>query len=373
MKLERSHGASRYCARRCSRANLQQERLIKEQLRNLANSLDPASREEIIRALEGHNDPLKSPLNALSLTGRVATLVSARESDNQLASLASTLTRLSELITSQQSRLMALLRELQEAMEHKARLASLQQELEIARQMQLSILPRSAPETPAIEISSIMIPAKEVGGDFYDFFLLDDQRLAVVVADVSGKGVPAAFFMAISRTLLKNNAVFVSRPADVIALLNDQLAMDNDQMMFVTLFYGILDLRNGQFTYVNAGHNPPVHIRSNGEPELLPLTKAMALAVLEGQTFPEGQLTLAAGETLVFYTDGVTEATSLSEELYGEKRLLNVLKGRNGPGQAGVIPAEILQSIREFERGAAQADDITTVALTFVGGTPRIE
>ncbi len=356
-----------------NRANLQQERLIKEQLKQLANSLDPASREEIVRQLEGFNDPMRSPTTTLSVTSRVATLASSRESENQLASLAATLTRLSELVTNQQQRLLKLLHELQEAMETKARFASLQQELEIARQMQLSILPRAAPDTPAVEMSSIMIPAKEVGGDFYDFFLLDDQRLAVVVADVSGKGVPAAFFMAISRTLLKNNAIFVSRPSDVITLLNDQLCVDNDQMMFVTIFYGILDLTSGVFTYVNAGHNPPIHIKRDGTPELLPLTKAMALAVLEGQTFPEGTLKLAPGETMVFYTDGVTEATNSRGELYGEKRLLEVLQGRNGEGQAGIIPTEMLQSIRQFELGEPQADDITTVAMTFMGGTPKIE
>lgn len=332
-----------------TRSRQQQERLIRNQLKQLAGSLDEQSRVEILHALEPE---------AVDQTGGTP------QDEHELADLASILGRMSGLVTDQQSRLIRLLKELQAAMEQKALLASLQQELEIARRMQLSILPREAPATPAVALASVMIPAKEVGGDFYDYFMLDDSHLAVVVADVSGKGVPAAFFMAISRTLLKTNALFLRQPAQAIAQLNDQLCAENEQMMFVTAFFGVLNLRSGQLTYVNAGHNPPVWRRGEVV-SLLPAGQNMALAVMDGLPFVEGVLQLAPGDDLLLYTDGVTEATSAESTLFGEARLLQVMQSTSGP--VGDLPTTLLRALREFENGAPQADDITCVALQFKG------
>jgi sigma-B regulation protein RsbU (phosphoserine phosphatase) len=332
-----------------TRIREQQERLIRTQLKRLADNLDEESRAEILRALEP-----EMRTNSLSSGG------------NELAELASILGRLSSLVSTQQTRLVGLLQDLRAAMEQQAVLASLKQELEIAHSMQLSILPRTAPATDAARVEALMVPAKEVGGDFYDYFLLDDRRLAVVVADVSGKGVPAAFFMAISRTLLKTNALFLERPSDVIGKLNDQLCAENEQMMFVTVFFAILDLANGELAYVNAGHNPPVLRQHDGAVRFLPKGQNMALAVLEGQVYTEGLLLLSPGDTMLLYTDGVTEASNAGHVLFGDANLLEVVRGHDGgPG----LPEAVLRAVRTFEAGAAQADDITCVALRYRGAS----
>lgn len=340
------------------RLRRQQERLIRNQLRSLADSLDPSSRQEILEALGASSGTESS-------TRRTAVPA------DQLTELAGILGRMSGLVSTQQSRLLKLLRELQEAMQSQALLASLQQELEIARQMQLSILPRALPDTPNVDIAATMIPAKMVGGDFYDYFLIDEQHLAVVVADVSGKGVPAAFFMAISRTLLKSSAFYLKAPGATISALNDQLCSENDQMMFVTVFYGVLDLSTGQFTYVNAGHNPPL-LLGHGTPSYFPKGTNMALAVMEGQNYAEGHLVLQPGETLLLYTDGVTEAINSQGLFFGEATLQHALQTDDGPTslnvhQASAVTQHVVQAIRSFESGAPQADDITVVALTYKG------
>ena len=339
------------------RTRVQQERLIRDQLRTLADSLDPTSREEILSALGSRNESPAMPAS------------SSIDTPNQLADLAGILGRMSGLVSTQQNRLLKLLRELQAAMQTQALFASLQQELEIARQMQLSILPRTAPSISEVEIAARMIPAKEVGGDFYDYFAIDEEHLAVVVADVSGKGVPAAFFMAISRTLLKSNAMHYKTPGKTISALNDQLCAENDQMMFVTVFYGVLHLPTGRFSYVNAGHNPPVRVRS-GQAEYFPSGQNMALAVLEEQDYEESEVQLAVGESLVLYTDGVTEATNNAGALFGEPALLDALHARTAELSTAQVPEHLVQAVRSFEAGAAQADDITVVALTYRGVAP---
>lgn len=343
------------------RTRHQQERLIRDQLRSLAESLDPGSREEILAALGTQSE-----------TSSIVTVGTPQQGSNtnHLAELAGILGRMSGLVSTQQSRLLKLLRELQAAVQTQATLASLQQELEIARQMQLSILPRSAPDVDEIDIAATMIPAKEVGGDFYDYFPIDDEHLAIVVADVSGKGVPAAFFMAISRTLLKSNALFLRVPGATIAALNDQLCAENDQMMFVTVFYGVLHLRSGRLTYVNAGHNPPVRLR-DGQASFFGRGSNMALAVMEGQDYTEGEIVLSPGETLLLYTDGVTEANNAEGKLFGDAALLEAMVAVGADpvhkGHAGGVPQRVVQAVRAFEAGAAQADDITVVAITYQG------
>jgi phosphoserine phosphatase RsbU/P len=326
------------------RTRQQQERLIRRQLKLLAESLDESSRVEILKALEPEAE------------GRTS-------SDNDLAELARILGQMSGLVTTQQDRLVGLLKELRSAMEQQAILVTLQQELEIARSMQLSILPRQAPATDAVRVAALMIPAKEVGGDFYDYFLIDDDHLALVVADVSGKGIPAAFFMAISRTLLKSNALYVREPAQVVARLNDQLCAENEQMMFVTVFFGVLRLSTGEMSYVNAGHNPPlIGSRLRGV-DMLPKGQNMALAVMDELSYITGQVTLAKGDTLLLYTDGVTEATNRAGELFGEARLVDIVGALHDAGDD--LPQAVLRAVREFENGAAQADDITCVAVRY--------
>jgi phosphoserine phosphatase RsbU/P len=348
------------------RARKQQERVIREQLRVLARNLDPGSREEVLRELEA-GLARASGGELLSLTGRLATLENRNQGENELTVLAGILGRMSGIIATQQGKLLKLLKEVQAAAEARAKLAGLQQELEIARRMQLSILPLTAPNLPNVEVASLMIPAKEVGGDFYDYFMLDEAHLAVIVADVSGKGVPAAFFMAISRTLMRGIARYEKRPAAMISELNDQLAADNEQTMFVTAFYGVLELATGRFVFVNCGHNPPALLDGRGGSTYFPKTRSMALAVMDGLDFIEETVTLQPGETLVLFTDGVTEAQDAQGTLYGEARLHAALIRLDRNVMTRVIPSEILHDIRAFERGAAQADDITCVALRYTG------
>lgn len=325
------------------RVRQQQERLIRRELRTLADGLDKDARQEILTALDSPSED-------------------SATNDNTLARLAATLARMSGLVLAQQDKLVVLLNQLREAMQQQAALLSLRQELEIARTMQLSILPRQAPETEAVDVSTLMIPAKEVGGDFYDYFLVDHNRLAVVIADVSGKGIPAAFFMAISRTLLKSIAQFLFNPAEIVKQLNDQLCADNEQMMFVTLFFGIFDLDSGDFEFVNAGHNPPLLLRTGGEVEVLPHSQNPALAVMDGLSFRQGNLQIQHGETLLLYTDGITEAQNPAGELFGDERLLAWARQANLDGSNNVTNS-LLSAVRAFESSAAQADDITCIAL----------
>lgn len=333
------------------RQRRRQETLIRDKLLSLADTLDETARAEIV----GELDRVFSAAADKPLAER-----------NELAELAAILGRMSSLVRTQQQRLLSLLRELHEAIEGKARLASLQQELEIARNMQLSILPRNVPLPPCVSVASTMMPAKEVGGDFYDYFMLDDTHLAVVVADVSGKGVPAAFFMAISRTLLKANALFLHSPAACINRLNQLLCQENEQMMFVTAFYGALNLETGELVYVNAGHNPPIKLSASYQTSFLPYSKNIPLAIEEDFSFTEDRITLQKGESLVLYTDGVTEALNERGELFGEARFQAVLENI-APVNQGKIPECVIQALSQFSAGVAQADDITCVSIRFWG------
>lgn len=243
-------------------------------------------------------------------------------------------------------------------------LVSIQQELDVARRMQQSIVPTRFPSRRDVQIFARMLPAKEVGGDFYDYFWLDDRRVGVVIADVSGKGVPAALFMAVSRTLLRATAPGAATPGECLALANDLLSQDNDATMFVTLFYGILDLDSGRLDYANGGHNPPCVLTPDGAVSRLPRTSGMALGVLEGTSFGEGCVTLQPGSTLLLYTDGVTEAFNLQSEEFTEKRLIATLAGRHGTMPQALVDV-VVEAVESFAAGAPQADDLTCLAIRF--------
>ena len=269
-------------------------------------------------------------------------------------------------VKSQQQALSELIDELREALEMKTRLISLEQELDIARQMQQNVLPKTFPATPGFEIAAMMQPAREVGGDFYDIFQVDAHRVGIAIADVSGKGIPAAFFMLIARTLLKAMALEGGGPGKTLARLNDFFCGDNEETMFVTLFYGELDSRTGRFTYANGGHNHPF-IAADGEPPLpLPTTEGVALAVFDQLSFAEHTITLAERQTLVLYTDGVTEAFDEEGQMFGEARLAALLAttvADAGSGTAEAVLQAILSSLEAFCTDVAQSDDITLIVI----------
>ncbi len=244
-------------------------------------------------------------------------------------------------------------------------------ELEVATQIQASMLPcifPAFPERKEFDIYASMTPAKEVGGDFYDFFLVDDNHLAMVIADVSGKGVPAALFMVIAKTLLKNCAQTGASPKQVLERVNNQLCENNDAEMFVTVWLGILDLSTGGLVAANAGHEYPALRRAEGSFELVKDKHGFVLAGMEGSRYQEYDLKLEPGDTLFVYTDGVAEATDAHEELYGTDRMLKALNQMGDVGPEALLPG-VKADIDAFVGQAPQFDDITMLGLRFIGPT----
>lgn len=240
-------------------------------------------------------------------------------------------------------------------------------ELSLATDIQAHMLPSIFPPFPEhdeIDIYATMDPAKEVGGDFYDFFMLDESHLAVVVADVSGKGVPAALFMVIAKTLIKNHAQSGLAPEEVFTKVNQMLCEGNDAALFVTAWMGVLDFETGVLRYVNAGHNPPLIKLGDGGFEYLRSKAAFVLAGIDGMRYTSSELTMKPGDRLVLYTDGVTEATDSKNELYGEERLKSYLNGHVGDDVIGLLHG-LREDMNLFVGDAEQFDDITMLALDF--------
>lgn len=242
-------------------------------------------------------------------------------------------------------------------------------ELSVATHIQASMLPCIFPAFPnrrEFDIYATMTPAKEVGGDFYDFFLMDDDHLAVVIADVSGKGVPAALFMVIAKTLIKDHTQSGKPPEEVFTEVNRQLCEANDENLFVTAWMGVLEISTGKLVYVNAGHNPPVIGRKNGETEFLRSRPGFVLAGLDFTKYRAGSLELMPGDLLYLYTDGVTEAMNTAQELYGEERLKRTLDAN-----VSAAPEEIFKAVKkdldDFVADAPQFDDITMLAMRYLG------
>jgi sigma-B regulation protein RsbU (phosphoserine phosphatase) len=244
-------------------------------------------------------------------------------------------------------------------------LMSLRHELEFASRIQRSMLPQSAP-TPVVEgqleLVGRMEPAEEVGGDFYDYFELPEGKLALVIGDVSGKGMPAALYMAMTRTLLRAGALNGTNPADTIRHVNDILCEENRSNMFVTACYGELDLVSGQFEYCNAGHNLPCVVEADGSTSELPAIGGMVLGVRRDLQFDSATRELNPGDAIVMYTDGVTEAMDANRQLFGEDRLMALLRERAAE-PLGDIVTGLYNTIGAFAAGTRQHDDITVLAM----------
>jgi sigma-B regulation protein RsbU (phosphoserine phosphatase) len=249
--------------------------------------------------------------------------------------------------------------ELQRTTAEKERFAK---ELEIAKGIQQSFLPDAAPDIAGIEIAAKNIPALEVGGDFYDFIPLGKDRWGLVIADVSGKGVPAALFMALSRTLIRASTLANADPAVAIGHANQLICEDSKTSMFVTLFYAILDSRAMTLDYVNAGHNPPLLLKGTSSDVVLLRAKGIALGLTDDVDLQSVRMDLRPGDVLVLYTDGVTEAINDREEEFGEQRLLSVIT-ENRMLPAGELLEEILAAINTFAGSRPQHDDITLMVL----------
>ncbi|MCL2705238.1 MAG: SpoIIE family protein phosphatase [Spirochaetaceae bacterium] len=241
-------------------------------------------------------------------------------------------------------------------------------ELDVAAKIQSSILPCIFPPFPnhtEFDIYASMQPAKQVGGDFYDFFLVDDHTLAVVIADVSGNGIPAALFMVITKTLIKNNAQYGKSPKKVFEDVNNILVKNNDANMFVTAFMGYLDIRSGKLTYVNAGHNPPL-LRSGDRFNRVWVKPGFVLAVMEDIIYTQEEVILKPGDELFLYTDGVTEAENREKKLFGNARLLNAVNNYlDFPIKEFTV--KIKREVDKYADGAEQSDDITMLLLRYKG------
>jgi sigma-B regulation protein RsbU (phosphoserine phosphatase) len=285
----------------------------------------------------GAADYMTKPVNPPILQARVATHLALKRSMDQLQSAFDIIKK------------------------HKERM---QQELNVGRDIQMSMLPIEFPPFPdrtEFSIHALLEPAREVGGDFYDFFFVNDDEICLVLGDVSGKGVPAALFMAVTKTMIKTQAADDSSPASIITRVNEALSADNPACMFVTLFVAIVNVRSGELRFTNAGHNPPYILRHDGELDCLNQRHGPIIGAVEGVAFREDQVPIGAQDTLLLFTDGVTEAMDTSDHLYSEARLEEFLRqSDNTPEQ---LTGEVLQAVEQFAAGAEQADDITLLAF----------
>lgn len=249
-------------------------------------------------------------------------------------------------------------------------LVDIKSDLALAAEIQLAILPQDFPPfddlKDTVDVYASMKPAKDVGGDFYDITRIDEDHIGLTMADVSGKGVPAAMFMAVSHTLLRLAGKKKLKPEEVIIESNNVLAAESFDNMFVTLFYAIMNVRTGEMQYVNAGHNPPYILHKDGTLETLPTSKNICLGVLEDYTYTSDSLTLQKGDCLVTFTDGVTEACSTSNELYGESRLEALLPTLAGQSARSILD-NVVNAVHAHAEGAEQSDDITMLVAKRLG------
>ncbi len=243
-------------------------------------------------------------------------------------------------------------------------------ELGLAHSIQQSMLPQEFPTVAGVELYARMLPARNVGGDFFDFFFLKDGRLGVVIGDVSGKGVSAAIFMAICRSLLRSIAAQGLLPGAAVSETNRLICEDNRTDLFVTLFYGILNLETGRFDFSSAGHNSPYQFSRDGQVVMLPTDEALGtvLGVVPEARYSTATCHLQPGDGLLLYTDGVTEARALNNQMYQENGLETYLNRANAASVKDIIIG-LVEDVGTFTHGAPQSDDLTVLALRYIGRT----
>jgi len=254
------------------------------------------------------------------------------------------------------------LEEWREALASRDKPVALQHELDVASGIQQSLLPTAFPRGENYQVFANMEPARNVGGDFFDVVNLEDDRIGLAIADVSDKGVPAALFMMSSRTWMKGAAIGNPEPAEVLEEVNSLLHEGNETQMFVTALYAVYTPETGEFTYASGGHDAPLLVRADGSSELLPLTGGIALGITPGFEYGQNTVTLNPGETIVLYTDGVTEAMNNEGEQFGVERMREVFVDAV-PKNSDDATRTIFEAVNAFADGAAQSDDITCLTL----------
>jgi len=253
-------------------------------------------------------------------------------------------------------------------METTAAKQKMESELKIAHEIQMGILPKIFPPFPdrsEFDIYAVIEPAKEVGGDFYDFFLLENSFLYFSIGDVSGKGVPASLFMAVTKTLIKASTTIDLPLDEIISKVNNDLCRENDSSMFVTIFFGRINLRTGELDFVNAGHNLPYIIPLNGGVKKIEKTGDIAVGIVDKYEYQLAKVVLADNDTLFLYTDGITEAQNISDELYSDKRLEEFLQTQK-LSSAKELVINSVKEVKRFVVSAPQSDDITSFVLKWI-------
>ena len=343
------------------RQRARQERFIYREMTRLADTMDEGEdRSTILSELDHLGQMVQNELGDgdnqnYAMMNATNEGSSSRDSDS-LALIAVAFQSMSNRIQDQHQRL-------RDALATKEALISLRKELDIATRVQLSLLPEYIQKSNAFDVFGGMWPAKEVGGDFYDYFRLDEYRIGFAIADVSGKGVPAALFTVMARTILRGSIAYLDSPGKVLQSVNDFLEKNNDEDLFVTFFYGILDERTGRLTYANCGHNPPIVSDKNGS-RPLELTNGMVLAMFSDMEFEDGCVDLLPGSRLVMFTDGIPEAFNAEEEAYGDDRLLDTIVALPEQNPADDV-TQIVKSVNDFVKDAPQFDDIACVVMHF--------
>ncbi|MDH3788296.1 MAG: SpoIIE family protein phosphatase [Xanthomonadales bacterium] len=241
----------------------------------------------------------------------------------------------------------------------------MEEELNIGRDIQMSMLPLEFPQRDEFSVHALLQPAREVGGDFYDFFFINEDELVLVVGDVSGKGVPAALFMAVTKSVIKTRAMDDPSPASIVTRVNDEMSQDNPSSMFVTLFIAICNIRTGECRFTNAGHNPPYIRRRDGKLEILSQRHGPIIGAMEDLAYKESSVDLGMGDQLFIFTDGVTEAMDKEDNLFSEKRLEDHLESSMGSSVEDLV-SDTLLSVEKYADGAEQADDITMLACSLL-------
>lgn len=254
------------------------------------------------------------------------------------------------------------LEEWRDALASRDKLVALQNELDVASGIQQSILPTAFPKGDGYQVFANMEPARNVGGDFFDVVNLENDRIGLAIADVSDKGVPAALFMMSSRTWMKGAAIGNPEPSEVLEEVNSLLYDGNDTQMFVTALYAVYEPETGEFTYASGGHDAPLLVRADGSSELLPLTGGIALGIIPELEYGQNTVKLNPGETIVLYTDGITEAMNNEGEQFGVERMREVF-ANSVPKTSDEATRTIFDAVNEFADGAAQSDDITCLTL----------
>jgi phosphoserine phosphatase RsbU/P len=242
----------------------------------------------------------------------------------------------------------------------------LNEELAAAQALQQAILPPKFPKSPFYEGFGMMRAARQVSGDFYDAFMLNEHLLGLVIADTCGKGVPAAIYMAMAQTILRSVAIAEVAPADVVHETNRLLEAQNPMQMFVTVFYGVLDVRSGELRYATGGHDGPLVRRADGSVDKLTSVRGLVLGIVDRFDFGQGMIRLAEGDTLLLFTDGITEGISVDGEMFGEERLVRYL-AEGGDKPIELLVGDLASSTERFAGTGRQADDITCVGLRYLG------